>query len=43
MQFACVVVTIGAAIQTGSVNFGMFLAGRIISGFAVGYDTHHSA
>ncbi|KAJ6455872.1 general substrate transporter [Mycena sanguinolenta] len=36
MQFACIVVTIGAALQTASVNFGMFLAGRIISGFAVG-------
>ncbi|KAF7359490.1 MFS monosaccharide transporter [Mycena sanguinolenta] len=36
MQFACIVVTIGATLQTASVNFGMFLAGRIISGFAVG-------
>jgi MFS family permease len=36
MQLACVIVTIGCAIQTASVNLGMFLAGRVISGVAVG-------
>lgn len=36
MQLACIIVTIGCAIQTGSVNLGMFLAGRVISGIAVG-------
>jgi predicted MFS family arabinose efflux permease len=36
MQLACIIVTIGCAIQTASVNLGMFLAGRIISGIAVG-------
>ena len=37
MQLACVIVTIGCAIQTGAVNVGMFLAGRVIAGVAVGY------
>lgn len=37
MQLMCVVVTIGTSIQTGSINIGMFLAGRFIAGFAVGY------
>ena len=37
MQLMCVIVTIGTVIQTGSVNIGMFLAGRILAGFAVGY------
>ena len=37
MQLQCVIVTIGAAIQTGSVDMGMFLAGRILSGIAVGF------
>ncbi|KAL5084641.1 hypothetical protein Trisim1_011548 [Trichoderma cf. simile WF8] len=36
MQLAAVIVTIGAILQTASVNIGMFLAGRIISGVAVG-------
>ncbi|KAM0258912.1 hypothetical protein ACHAQJ_003568 [Trichoderma viride] len=36
MQLAAIVVTIGAILQTASVNIGMFLAGRIISGVAVG-------
>ncbi|KAI1349989.1 putative MFS monosaccharide transporter [Xylaria sp. FL0043] len=36
MQFACVLVTIGAIIQTASMNIGMMLAGRAISGVAVG-------
>ncbi|KAJ4158006.1 uncharacterized protein LMH87_008553 [Akanthomyces muscarius] len=36
MQMMCVVVTIGTAIQTGAVNIGMFLAGRVLAGFAVG-------
>lgn len=37
MQMMCIIVTIGTAIQTGSVNIGMFLAGRALAGFAVGY------
>ncbi|ETS81549.1 hypothetical protein PFICI_06551 [Pestalotiopsis fici W106-1] len=36
MQLAAVIVTIGCAIQTASVNVGMFLAGRAIAGVAVG-------
>ncbi len=40
MQLACVIVTIGATIQTASVNLGMFLAGRVISGIAVGFVTY---
>ena len=36
MQMMCVVVTIGTVIQTASVNIGMFLAGRVLAGFAVG-------
>lgn len=37
MQLQCVLVTIGCAIQAGSVNIGMFLAGRVLAGIAVGY------
>ncbi|KMQ44595.1 hypothetical protein HL42_4653 [Trichophyton rubrum] len=36
MQFMCVVVTAGTAIQTASVNIGVFLAGRAFAGYAVG-------
>ena len=36
MQLMCVIVTIGTTIQTASVNIGMFLAGRVLAGFAVG-------
>lgn len=36
MQLMCIIVTIGTTIQTASVNMGMFLAGRVIAGFAVG-------
>ncbi|KAI1505082.1 putative MFS monosaccharide transporter [Biscogniauxia marginata] len=36
MQLLCIVVTIGTTIQTASVNIGMFLAGRVIAGCAVG-------
>lgn len=36
MQLMCVIVTIGTVLQTGSVNFGMFLAGRALAGLAVG-------
>ncbi|GAD96502.1 hypothetical protein TRV_07644 [Paecilomyces variotii No. 5] len=36
MQLCCILVTIGCAIQSGSVNVGMFLAGRAIAGIAVG-------
>lgn len=37
MQAACVLVTIGSIIQTAAVNIGMFLAGRILAGIAVGF------
>ncbi|KAB8078990.1 MFS monosaccharide transporter [Aspergillus leporis] len=36
MEMMCVIVTIGTVIQTASVNIGMFLAGRILAGYAVG-------
>jgi predicted MFS family arabinose efflux permease len=36
MQLMCIFVTIGCIIQTASVNIGMFLAGRVLAGFAVG-------
>lgn len=36
MQLMCIIVTVGTAIQTGCVNIGMFLAGRVLAGFAVG-------
>ena len=36
MQLSCIIVTIGTTIQTASVNIGMFLAGRVIAGIAVG-------
>ena len=36
MQLMCIIVTVGTAVQTGSINLGMFLAGRGIAGFAVG-------
>lgn len=36
MQLMCIIVTIGTTIQTASVNIGMFLAGRVIAGVAVG-------
>lgn len=36
MELMCVIVTIGTAIQTASVNIGMFLAGRVLAGYAVG-------
>lgn len=37
MQLMCIIVTIGTVIQTASVNIGMFLAGRVLAGYAVGY------
>ena len=37
MQLMCIVVTVGTILQTASVNFGMFLAGRILAGMAVGF------
>lgn len=37
MEAMCVVVTIGTAIQTAAVDIGMFLAGRVLAGYAVGY------
>jgi predicted MFS family arabinose efflux permease len=37
MVFASVLVTIGCIIQTASQNIGMFIAGRVIAGVAVGY------
>jgi predicted MFS family arabinose efflux permease len=36
MQLMCILVTIGTVIQTASVNIGMFLAGRVLAGIAVG-------
>lgn len=36
MQLMCIIVTIGTVIQTASINMGMFLAGRVLAGFAVG-------
>ncbi|KIW90387.1 uncharacterized protein Z519_09032 [Cladophialophora bantiana CBS 173.52] len=36
LQVMCVIVTIGVVIQTASINIGMFLAGRVLAGFAVG-------
>jgi predicted MFS family arabinose efflux permease len=36
MQLMCVVVIIGTVIQTAAVNFGMYLAGRVLAGYAVG-------
>lgn len=36
MQMLCIIVTVGTAIQTASVNIGMFLAGRVVAGIAVG-------
>lgn len=36
MQLCCIIVTIGTTIQTASVNIGMFLAGRVLAGIAVG-------
>ncbi|KAJ5888750.1 Major facilitator superfamily domain general substrate transporter, partial [Penicillium taxi] len=36
MQMMCVIVTIGTVIQTASINIGMFLAGRVLAGYAVG-------
>lgn len=36
MQMMCVIVTVGTVIQTASVNIGMFLAGRVLAGYAVG-------
>ncbi|GAB7355804.1 hypothetical protein MBLNU459_g6480t2 [Dothideomycetes sp. NU459] len=36
MQMMCIIVTIGTVIQTASINIGMFLAGRVLAGYAVG-------
>ncbi|KAJ5485417.1 hypothetical protein N7539_005405 [Penicillium diatomitis] len=36
MQLMCIIVTIGTVIQTASINIGMFLAGRVLAGYAVG-------
>ncbi|KAH7336116.1 putative MFS monosaccharide transporter [Rhexocercosporidium sp. MPI-PUGE-AT-0058] len=36
MQLMCIIVTMGTVIQTAAVNFGMFLAGRVLAGYAVG-------
>ncbi|EON98695.1 putative mfs monosaccharide transporter protein [Phaeoacremonium minimum UCRPA7] len=36
MQLLCIIVTVGAVVQTASVNIGMFLAGRFLAGMAVG-------
>ncbi|OQV02845.1 hypothetical protein CLAIMM_07970 [Cladophialophora immunda] len=36
LQLMSVIVTIGTIIQTASQNIGMFLAGRVLAGYAVG-------
>ena len=36
MQLMCIIVTVGTVIQTAAVNIGMFLAGRVLAGYAVG-------
>lgn len=36
MEMMCIIVTIGTTIQTAAVNIGMFLAGRVLAGYAVG-------
>ncbi|RDK46539.1 MFS monosaccharide transporter [Aspergillus phoenicis ATCC 13157] len=36
MQVLCAIVTIGTVVQTASINIGMFLAGRLLAGIAVG-------
>ncbi|KIW14894.1 hypothetical protein PV08_07679 [Exophiala spinifera] len=36
MELLCVIVTIGCIIQTAAVNIGMLLAGRVLTGIAVG-------
>jgi predicted MFS family arabinose efflux permease len=36
MQMMCIFATIGTIVQTAAVNIGMFLAGRVLAGFAVG-------
>ena len=36
MQMMCIIVTIGTVVQTAAVNMGMFLAGRVLAGYAVG-------
>ncbi|KAF4626403.1 hypothetical protein G7Y89_g11757 [Cudoniella acicularis] len=36
MQIMCVIVTIATIIQTAAVNYGMYLAGRVLAGYAVG-------
>ena len=36
MMMMCCIVTVGTVIQTASVNIGMFLAGRVLAGYAVG-------
>ena len=36
MQLSCIIVTVGCAIQAGSINIGMLLAGRCLAGVAVG-------
>lgn len=41
MQMMCIIVTIGTVIQTASVNIGMFLAGRVLAGYAVGQVILH--
>lgn len=36
MELLCLIVTVGCIIQTAAVNIGMLLAGRILTGIAVG-------
>ncbi|OAL40123.1 hypothetical protein AYO20_00541 [Fonsecaea nubica] len=40
MELLCVIVTIGCTLQTAAVNLGMLLAGRILTGIAVGDPRH---
>jgi predicted MFS family arabinose efflux permease len=35
---ACVLYTIGAAIEAGAINYGMILSGRLILGVGVGLE-----
>ena len=36
IQIACVNSVVAIALQTGAVNFGMFVAGRVLGGFSCG-------
>lgn len=36
--FSCILYTIGAALEAGSINYGMIIAARVILGFGVGLE-----